>query len=179
MRQRLIRAVSVLSMLVASIVPAAAQEASVTGAIVDGSKAVVPGVTVTATNVDTGVPTVTTSDEAGRYRLQNLAPGTYRLQAELTGFSTVVIPVVELRVGQNATIPFELKLADLNETITVTGEAPFVDVASSQVSGNVNPRQMEALPLQGRNWMELSKMVKGMTANEVSINPGSATTCSS
>ena len=154
------------------MVAAAAQDASITGTIVDASKAVVPGATVTATNVDTGVPTATVSDENGRYRLQNLPPGNYKLQAELTGFSTVVIPMVELRVGQNATVPFELKLADLNETITVTGEAPFVDVSSSQVTGNVNPRQMEALPLQGRNWMELSKMVKGMTANEVSINPG-------
>jgi hypothetical protein len=172
MRQMMIRAIGVLLVFVVSIVPAAAQEASVTGSVVDASKAVVPGVTVTATNIATGVPTVTVSDESGRYRLQNLPPGTYRVQAELTGFSTVVIPAVELLVGQNATIPFELKLADLNETITVTGESPFVDIASSQVAGNVNPRQMEALPLQGRNWMELSKMVKGMTANEVSINPG-------
>ena len=161
-----------LAMLLAGGAPALAQEASVIGTVVDASKAVVPGVTVTATHIATGVPTVAVSDENGRYRLQNLSPGTYRLQVELTGFSTVVIPEVELRVGQNATIPFELKLADLNETVTVTGEAPFVDVSSSQVSGNVNPRQMEALPLQGRNWMELSKMVKGMTANEVSINPG-------
>jgi len=172
MRQLLPRLAIVLSVLVAGADPALAQEASVIGTVVDASKAVVPGVTVTATHIATGVPTVSVTDESGRYRLQNLAPGTYRIQAELTGFSTVVIPEVELRVGQNATIPFELKLADLNETITVTGEAPFVDVSSSQVTGNVNPRQMEALPLQGRNWMELSKMVKGMTANEVSINPG-------
>ena len=166
------RALVALAMLAGRSPRPMAQDASVTGTVLDASKAVVPGVTVTATNVATGVPAVTVSDENGRYRLQNLPPGTYKLQAELTGFSTVVIPVVELRVGQNATVPFELKLADLNETITVTGEAPFVDVSSSQVTGNVNPRQMEALPLQGRNWMELSKMVKGMTANEVSINPG-------
>jgi len=172
MPHHLTRLVTALWLSLAAAMPAFAQEASVSGTVVDGSKAVVPGVTITATNIDTGVPTVAVSDEAGRYRLQNLGPGTYKVQAELTGFSTVVIPTIELRVGQNATLPFELKLADLNETITVTGEAPFVDVSSSQVSGNVNPRQMEALPLQGRNWMELSKMVKGMTANEVSINPG-------
>jgi hypothetical protein len=172
MRNNMSRAVMVVVLLATSVVAAAAQEASITGTVVDTSKAVVPGATVTATNVDTGIPTATVSDESGRYRLQNLQPGNYKLQAELTGFSTVLIPLVELRVGQNATVPFELKLADLNETITVTGEAPFVDVSSSQVTGNVNPRQMEALPLQGRNWMELSKMVKGMTANEVSINPG-------
>jgi hypothetical protein len=149
-----------------------AQEASVTGVVTDATKALLPGVTVSATNVDTGNQTTAVSDEGGRYRLLNLPPGIYKLQSELAGFSTVVVSGVELRVGQNATVPFELKLANLNETITVTGETPFVDVSSSQVAGNVNPRQMEALPLQGRNWMELSKMVKGMTANEVSINPG-------
>lgn len=162
-------------MLLAAVliaVPVLAQEASVIGTVSDATKAVLPGVTVTATNSATGVATAAVSDEAGRFRLLNLQPGTYRLQAELSGFTSVVIDGVELRVGQNATVPFEMRLADLNETITVTGETPFVDVSSSQVSGNVNPRQMEALPLQGRNWMELSKMVKGMTANEVSINPG-------
>jgi len=131
MRNNMSRAVMVVVLLATSVVAAAAQEASITGTVVDTSKAVVPGATVTATNVDTGIPTATVSDESGRYRLQNLQPGNYKLQAELTGFSTVLIPLVELRVGQNATVPFELKLADLNETITVTGEAPFVDVSSS------------------------------------------------
>ena len=135
--------------------PAFAQEALVSGTVTDATKAVLPGVTVSATNVATGGQTVAVSDGSGHYRLQNLPPGTYKLQAELTGFSTVVFPEVELRVGQNATVVFELTVADLNETITVTGEAPFVDVSSSQVSGNVNPRQMEGIPLRGwscRRW---------------------------
>ena len=65
--------------------------------------------------------------------------------------------------------------------MTVTAEAPLVDTSSSQVAGNVDRRQMEELPLQGRNWMELSKMVKGITANDVNATrPASTpTTCSS
>jgi hypothetical protein len=172
MTASLVRTLCAVLFVFASAGSASAQEASVTGTVTDTTKALLPGVTVTATNVDTGGQTIAVSDESGRYRLLNLPPGIYKLQAELAGFSTVLVSGVELRVGQNATVPFELKLASLNETITVTGETPFVDVSSSQVAGNVNPRQMEALPLQGRNWMELSKMVKGMTANEVSINPG-------
>ena len=65
-----------------------------------------------------------------------------------------------------------MSLAQLNETVTVTGEAPFVDTSSSQVAGNVDRRQMESLPLQGRNWIELSNMVKGMTANNIVNTPG-------
>ena len=56
--------------------------------------------------------------------------------------------------------------------LTVTAEAPFVDISTSQVAGNVNRRQMEELPLQGRNWMELSMMVKGITTNNVTNQPG-------
>src|SRR5205807_176799 len=108
----------------------------------------------------------------GDYRLQNMPAGTYKLQAELSGFATVVIQKVELLVGQNATIPFVMTIAQVTETLNVTGESPLVDTHSSQIAGNVDRRQMEALPLQGRNWMELAMMVKGIIANDVSDRPG-------
>ena len=112
------------------------------------------------------------TNEKGEYLLQNMPPGKYTLQAELSGFSTVMFKDVELLVGQNATIPFTLKLASVTETLTVIGETPLVDTTSSQVAGNVDRRQMEQLPLQGRNWMELSKLVKGVTANDVGNSIG-------
>jgi hypothetical protein len=152
--------------------PAFAQDASIVGTVTDESKAVVPGVTVTAVELATGAQAVSVSDQHGEYRLLQLAPGRYKLQVELPGFTTMVIPQIELLVGQNATVPFVMKLAQVSETVTVNGEAPLVDTSSSQVAGNVNPRQMEELPLQGRNWIELSKMVKGVTANVISIDPG-------
>src|SRR5439155_3768598 len=62
--------------------------------------------------------------------------------------------------------------AQVSETVTVTGEAALVDIASSQIAGNVDRRQMEQLPLQGRNWMELSKLVKGVTANDIGNSIG-------
>jgi len=154
--------------------PAFAQQATITGAVTDETKAVLPGATVTATNLATGVQTVAVSDERGEFRLLTLPPGQYKVQVELSGFSTVVVPSIDLLVGQNAAMPVVLRVANLSETVTVSSEAPLVDVASSQVAGNVNPRQMEELPLQGRNWMELSKLVKGITANEISVNPGVA-----
>ena len=149
-----------------------AQEASITGMVTDETKAVLPGTTVTATNLAAGTQAVAVADVRGEYRLLQLPPGRYKVQAELQGFSTAMLPDLELLVGQNVTLPFVLKVAQVSETVTVTSELPFVDTASSQVSGNVNPRQMEELPLQGRNWMELSKMVKGITANVISIDPG-------
>src|ERR1041385_5789187 len=82
------------------------------------------------------------------------------------------MPKVELLVGQNASVPITMKLASVSEALTVTAESPLVDTSSSQVAGNVDRRQMEDLPLQGRNWMELSKLVKGITANDVGNTPG-------
>ena len=129
---------------------ARAQDAAViVGTVADTSRAVLPGVTVTATSVDTGRQYVAVTDERGEYRLPGIAPGTYKLQAELAGFATVVLPEVELLVGQNATVPFTLQVATLTENITVTGEAPLLDTQRAQVSGNVDRRQMEALPILG------------------------------
>ncbi len=152
--------------------PAFAQEAVILGAVVDTTKASLPGVAMTATLIDTGRAYTTVSDERGEYRLRGLPAGRYKVQAELSGFSTVVVPDFELLVGQNRTLPFSMQVASLSETLTVTGESPLVDISSTQVSGNVDRRQMEELPLQGRNWMELAMQVKGITANAVDTTPG-------
>jgi hypothetical protein len=152
--------------------PAYAQEATVIGSVTDETRAVLPGATVIATNLETGGQTVAISGTDGSFRLLKLPPGRYRLEALLSGFSSVVVEPVELLVGQNATVPFAMKLAQVTEMITVSGESPLVDTSSSQVAGNVDRHQMEGLPLQGRNWMELSKLVKGITANDVVNTPG-------
>ena len=65
-----------------------------------------------------------------------------------------------------------MKVATLQETVTVTSQAPLVDVTRAQVAGNIDRRQMAELPLQGRNWQELALMVKGITANSVGNTPG-------
>jgi len=156
--------------LIASV--ARAQDGSIIGTAVDDTKAVLPGVNITATDQETGRVSTGITDEKGEYRLLRLLPGKYTVQAELSGFSSVVLKDVELLVGNTLTIPFTMKLAQVSETLTVIGETPLVDTASSQIAGNVDRRQMEELPLQGRNWMELSKLVKGITANDVTNTPG-------
>ena len=163
---------AVALVILLTAVPASAQEASIIGSVSDETKAVLPGATVTAVNLETGVQTAAVSDERGQYRLLRLLAGRYKMQAELQGFASIIVPEVELLVGQNASVPFVLKLAQVTETVTITGETPLVDISSSQVAGNVDRRQMEELPLQGRNWMELSKLVKGITANDVTNTPG-------
>ncbi|HEV2983503.1 MAG TPA: TonB-dependent receptor, partial [Vicinamibacterales bacterium] len=143
------------------------QEASLAGMVTDESKAVLPGATVTASDLATGRQFAGVTDERGQYRLPGMTAGRYKVQAELQGFTTTVVPEIELLVGQNRTVPFELKIARLAESVTVFSEAPLVDTRSTQIAGNVDRRQMEDLPLSGRNWMELAMLVKGVTANDV------------
>ena len=165
-----------VSILVAVLCLAAsvarAQEGAIIGSAVDDTKAVLPGVNITATDQETGRVATAITNEKGEFRLLRLLPGKYTVTAELSGFSSVVLKDVELLVGNTLAIPFTMKLAQVSETLTVIGETPLVDTASSQVAGNVDRRQMEELPLQGRNWMELAKLVKGVTANDVINTPG-------
>jgi hypothetical protein len=170
MRVRAILNVLCLSLFLA--VPALAQQGTIIGTAVDETKAALPGVNVTATDQATGRVLTAITNERGEYRLANVPPGKYTILAELSGFTTVSQKDVEILVGQNARVPLSLRLASVSETLTVLGQAPLVDTTSSQVTGNIDRRQMEELPVQGRNWMELSKLIKGITANDVGNTPG-------
>ena len=173
---RRVLALGIVLGLCAGAIASAQEAASIVGIVTDESKGVLPGVTVTATEVSSGRRYDAISNERGEYRLVNVQAGTYRIQAELQGFANTVLPKLELLVGQRASLPLVMNVATLEESVTVTGEAPLVDTRSSQVAGNIDRRQMEELPISGRNWMSLSMMVKGVTANDVSINsrPGTA-----
>jgi hypothetical protein len=161
-----------LAVLFAVARAAFAQEATMAGVIVDESKAALPGAVVTAISMETGRPFSAVTAADGTYRLPGLPPGRYRLTAELQGFGSRTIEDIELLVGQNATFPITLLIATLEENITVSGRSPLVDMSQARVAGNVDRRQMEQLPIEGRNWQQLSMMVKGITANTVNNQPG-------
>ena len=170
------RVVHVLLALVVLIAPAAASAqistATLTGTVVDESKAVLPGASIIATDLETGRKYETVSDTRGAYQLPPLPPGAYRIEAELSGFARTEVPKIELLVGQNASLALTMRISAVEENLTVRGETPLVDLSSTQVAGNVDRRQMEVMPLQGRNWLELSLLVKGVTANNVTNSPG-------
>src|SRR5436305_7466725 len=146
--------------------------ASLRGTVTDQSLAVLPGATVTAVDVATAHPYVVVTDEKGEYRLSDLAPSTYKLQIRKSGFATIEVGQMELLVGQIASRDFRMTVASTGETISVTGEAPLIDTQGSEVGSNIDRRQLQEIPLQGRNWMTLAMFAKGITANDVSTAPG-------
>src|SRR6516225_2108400 len=170
---RYVRVLIATCLLLGAATVSAQQNATVQGIVVDESQAVMPGTTVTATEVSTGAQLTAIAEADGRYRFDNLVPGKYKLRFELSGFGTVELTDVELLVGQNVTVPkVTMKVASLEETVTVTSQAPLIDVTRAQVAGNIDRRQMAELPLQGRNWQELALMVKGITSNNITNTPG-------
>ena len=151
-------------MIVALPVVGYAQASTLIGTATDLSGGVLPGVTVTATNIESGNTFVAISDERGNFRLP-VRIGNYRITTELSGFTTVNRSL-QILVGQEAVVNFQMAPATLQETVTVTGEAPLVDTTTSTVGANIDPRQMSELPLNGRNWMDLSLLAPGARRNE-------------
>src|SRR5688572_25983764 len=155
-----LRCLAIVSMLLLSASSAYAQESTLSGTIRDNTGGVLPGVTVTATNEAQGTTYETVTDEQGLYRLQVRA-GAYRISAALTGFATVVRPGVELLLGRQAMLNLDLGVSGVQETVTVTGEAPLIDTTTSNIAGNIDPRQIQDLPINGRNWMDLTMLAPG------------------
>jgi carboxypeptidase family protein len=122
-------------------------QASVTGTVRDPSGAVLPGVTVEAASSALIEKTRSaTSDETGQYRIIDLKPGTYSLTFTLAGFTTVRRANIELSGTQTVTLPIELRVGALAETVTVTGETPLVDVQSAKREVVMNNATVQALP---------------------------------
>ena len=152
--------------LVLLILPVAAfgQEATFTGAITDSTGAVLPGVTITAVHTASGNTFTTITDQRGEFRLP-VRVGTYTITAELSGFTTVSRSL-QILVGQVAPVNVQLAPSTVQETVTVTAAAPLVDTTSSTVGANIDPRQVQELPLNGRNWMDLTLLAPGARRNE-------------
>jgi hypothetical protein len=149
-----------------------AQEATLSGTVTDTTGGALPGVTVRAVHEASGNSFEAVTDERGDYRIPARV-GAYRVTAELPGFAPIT-RTVTLLVGQAAVVNLQLALSGVQESVTVTGEAPLLDVATSSLGGNIDPRQMQELPVQGRNWMELVMLAPGARVNAVTDAPSEA-----
>ena len=139
--------VAVLSLIPASVLAQGASTATITGAVRDATGAVLPGVTIEAASpalIEKVRSTV--SDERGQYRLAELRPGVYTVTFSLPGFATVRNEGLELRTSFTAQLDAELKVSQLEETITVTGATPLVDVPTATQQRTVSREVLDAVP---------------------------------
>jgi hypothetical protein len=145
-------------------VSAFAQEATFTGAITDSTGAVLPGVTVTAVNIESGNTFTVVTDGRGAFRMP-VRVGNYQFKVELSGFTTVTRNA-QVLIGQTSVMNAQMAPSTLQETVTVTAEAPLIDTTSSTVGANIDPRMTSELPINGRNWMDLTLLAPGARRNE-------------
>jgi hypothetical protein len=149
------RSFAALIFVLSSSMAWAQATAQLSGTVRDESGAVLPGVTVTATQTETGVTRTAVSNESGAYVLSNLPLGPYRLEVALQGFRTYVQTGIVLQVGASPVLNPVLALGSLEESVTVDAAAPLVDVQSAGISEVVEQEQIVDLPLQGRRVTDL------------------------
>ena len=152
--QRIACSVALLGLFTTA--PAWAQgTAELNGRVTDDSGAVLPGVAVTVTQIDTGFSRTDVTDAAGSYLMPNLPVGPYRLEVALQGFRTYVQTGIVLQVGATPTINAVLGVGSLEETVSVEAAVPIVDVRSAGISEVVDSERIVELPLQGRQVTDL------------------------
>ncbi|MGH9880515.1 MAG: TonB-dependent receptor, partial [Pyrinomonadaceae bacterium] len=140
-----------------------AANATLTGTITDPNGALVAGVSVTATQTTTGIRRETVSNDEGLYVLSNLAPGDYELRSEAKGFTTKVTKTpVLLQVGQTVTLNVPLEIGvSASAIVDLESHTTLIDSSASLVHGVVESREVESLPLNGRNFLELALLIPG------------------
>lgn len=129
---------------------------------VDETGQSLPGATVTVRRPDTGFERSLVTGDAGGVRVGALAPGSYEVKVELTGFTPVVQQGLVLRVGQTARLDVTLKVATVQETVTVTADLPLVDVYKTDSSTNILPEQIQDLPVADRDFQRLAFLAPGV-----------------
>ena len=159
------RYVTLAALALAMFVCAAAADAqdfrgAITGRITDAQGGRLPGVTITATNIATNVPSSTTTDTAGDYMIAYLVGGTYRVTVELQGFKKIVREV-EVRIGDRLSLDLSLEVGQLDETVNVAADTPLLEsaAAAGQVIGET---QIALMPLSDGNPFVLSRLAPGV-----------------
>ncbi|HUV14604.1 MAG TPA: TonB-dependent receptor [Acidobacteriota bacterium] len=148
---------------------------TVTGSVVDATQAVIPGVEVTITNRETSSSQTTLTSDRGVYRVGNLLPGSYEVKAALTGFKTALSQIT-VTVGDVVRVDLTLEVGEVNEVITVTDAGTAINVEQGRVSELVSRKQIEDLPLNGRNVFSLMQTAPGAVNTESTIDePGQNT----
>ena len=138
----------------------------ISGRIADATGAVLPGVSVTVTNDATAVSRTTVTSTTGDFSVPDLQLGTYTIEATLQGFQTVRTKV-EVSVSQIASVELKMGLSTVAETINVTASALILDTVSTALSNVVRPKQVQDLPLNGRDFTRMLQLAPGVAGNSV------------
>ena len=142
-----------------------AQEGQIVGTVKDPSGAVIPNVTVTATEAQTNFARTAVSNASGEYQLGSLRPTTYTVSAEASGFKKVTESDVRLEANQSLSLNLTLELGQITESVNVEANAVQVDTSTSTIREVVDQSRIVELPLNGRNVAHLTTLIPGAVTN--------------
>src|SRR5438270_12504768 len=159
----LFRAIAIATLAVLFTCSALAQtgDAEIAGLIKDPSASAVPGASVILTNQDTGVTRSIITDADGRYRFYPVPPGRYSIKVEVTGFKTSALNDMQISLGTHLDRDIALTVGSVQESVAVVGEVPPVDVTKTDVSGVISNQQIEDLPINSRQYLNLALLMPG------------------
>ena len=163
-----------LLFLVAVTVHGQISTGSVNGTVFDSSGAVIDGASVTLINSDTGVQRTTQTTQTGRYSLAEVAPGRYSLKVEKGGFRTDDRSNIILTVNQTLTFDEKLAPGAQTQTVTVSADAAVIDASTAANGTAITTQQVQALPLNGRNFTQLLTLTPGAVSVNVDQNASNA-----
>src|SRR3989454_4928286 len=144
--------------------------ATISGVVRDATGAVLPGATVTARHIESGLTRTGGTNESGDYKMPSLPVGPYELTVDLPGFRQQVRRGINLNVGQEAVVNLTLEVGAAAELVTVTDEAPIVNTTLSSTSGLINEVQIKDLPLNARSFDQLLTLNVGTVDNRSNIS---------
>ena len=176
-RRRIIIGVSMtllLALATAVVATAQSRNASIVGTVTDASGAVVPGATVTVTNINTGQVSTATTGTVGEYTVVDLLYGNYKVKAELKGFKAAEQTGLTLEIGLQYKVDLALAPGTVTETVKVTATAALLSTQSATVGDLIASKQVLDLPLNGRGWLQLATLGTGAVAPRSSTGPGVA-----
>ncbi len=137
---------------------------TILGRVTDTAGAIVPGVVVTIKNSATGITRAVQSSETGAYSAANLQPGIYEITAQIPSFALGLRKNIEVNVGSEVAIDFQLRVENATDTVDVTAAAETVDLEASTVNRTVEGEAIRELPLNGRDWVQLATLEPGVAA---------------
>ena len=153
---------AVLSLGLATSAVAQSVSGTILGTVTDSTGAVVAGAKVTIVNEGTGLTRSVVADVNGEYTAPALPTGHYTITSEMTGFKTVALSNVEVGVDQRVRINIKHEVGAMTESVSVTADTPLLQTSSSELGTTVSASQIEALPLNGRNFVNLTRTIPGV-----------------
>ncbi|HEU0091426.1 MAG TPA: carboxypeptidase-like regulatory domain-containing protein [Vicinamibacteria bacterium] len=148
--------------LMPSPVAAQAVTGTILGTVRDSSGGALPGANVTLLNQDTGYTRTFTADSSGEYTAPLMPTGTYTVTGEISGFKKVSLANVHLGVDQKVRADLKLDIGQMSEAVTIQAETPLIQTNSSELGTTITDTQIEALPLNGRNFVSLTRTIPGV-----------------